>query len=128
MIDTKMLVDDVLLRELSVETRKVGSKVLVNSTETHPEFMADILDVIVFPRANFFRKKYLFYFVQCNFNSVKALKELHRHFPFIPDFDLGIGYVLNIEDSEQQGINTIKTYKELEFFSRPSSEVEKQVW
>jgi len=116
MIDTKILVEDALLKELSVETRKIGSKVVVKKTTDHPEYIADIIDVIILPHSDFYRTKFMAYYKTCNNNAVKALKELNYHFPFIPDFELGIGYILNCEPilESPNGLGNIKIRKELE--------------
>lgn len=92
----KMLVDDLLLKDLSVETKKIGAKVSVKAGVTGKEFMAEIVDVIILPRADFYRQKFMHFCKSYNHNSVKALKELGTNFPFSVDFDLGIGYVLNV--------------------------------
>jgi len=117
MIDTKTLVDDALLRELSVETRKIGSRVLVRPAQDQPEYMADIADVIVMPQTSFYRIKFMEYYRLYGFNSVKALKELGNNFPFIPDYHLGIAYVLNVEPDHQRSLhlNHIKLKAELDF-------------
>ena len=119
MIDTKILVEDTLLRELSLETRKIGSKVVVKHTPDHPEYMADIMDVIILPHSDFYRTKFMVYYKTCNNNSVKALKELNNHFPFISDFELGIGYILNIAPILENidGFGHIKIKTELEVFN-----------
>ena len=119
MVDTKILVEDYLLRELSVETRKIGSKVVVKKTPDHPEFTADIMDVIILPYSDFYRTKFMTYYKLYNHNSVKALKELNIHFPFIPDFELGIGYILNIVPilESTNGFSYIKIKTELELFN-----------
>lgn len=126
MNETKTLVDDVLLKQLSLETKKIGTHVLIKRTPHHPEFVADILDVIILPHSEFYRSKYMMYYKSCNYNSVKALKELARHFPFIPDFDLGIAFVLNITTNERNFSDAIKIAKELEFFNKPMTGVELQ--
>lgn len=117
MIDTKTLVDDTLLRELSVETRKIGSRVLVKRVNEHPGYIADILDIIILPYADFYRTKFMNFYRIYNYNAVKALKELNVHFPFIPDFELGIGYILNISSGDENSyLNTsIKIKTELQF-------------
>lgn len=117
MMDTKTLVDDALLRELSAETRKIGSRVLVKRNQDHPEFTADIMDVIVMPHTSFYRAKFMEYYCLYSHNSVKALKELSRTFPFIPDYQLGIAYMLNLEPDQESParLNHIKVKSELEF-------------
>lgn len=117
MIDTKIVVDDILLRELSVETRKIGSRVGVKRGTEHPAFMADIMDVIILPYSEFYRTKFMAFYKIYNYNAVKALKELNVHFPFIPDFELGIGYVLNLSFADEQSTlrNSIKIKTELDF-------------
>jgi len=115
MIDTKALVNDTLLRELSVETRKIGSRVQVKATAEHPGYLADIVDVIILPHSVFYRTRFMGYYKLYNQNSVKALKELHRHFPFIPDFELGIAYVLNVEPLND--LDPIKIKGEFEAFT-----------
>ena len=123
MIDTTIIVDDILLRQLSLETKKIGSRVLVKQTPECSEYVADIIDVIIIPHTEFYRKKYIHFYKLCNYNSVKALKELSRSFPFIPDFELGIAYVLNIEVAEENISTALKTAKELEFFNSSLTEI-----
>jgi|GEM_PF-1467012 len=122
MSDVKILVNDFLLRELSAETRKIGSRVLVKATEHLPEFTADIMDVIILPHSEFYRFKFTGYYKLFNHNSVKALKELSKHFPFIPDFELGIGYLLNLGFSQENSssYDPIKISRELEWLKASS--------
>lgn len=117
MIDTKTLVNDALLRELSIETRKIGSKVLVKPSPEQGEFMTDIVDVIIAPETSFYRAKFMEYYRLYSYNAVKALKELGNNFPFIPDFRLGIAYVLSIEPDHRDPstINPVRFKHELEF-------------
>jgi len=117
MIDTKTLVDDALLKELSIETRKIGSRVLVKRVNEHPGYMADIMDIIILPYSDFYRSKFMVFYKTYNHNAVKALKELNVNFPFIPDFELGIGYILNISSGDETSYlnNSIKIKTELEF-------------
>ena len=114
MADVNMLVDDLLLRELSAETRKIGTKVLVRKTEDMPAYVADIVDVIIVPQSEFYRIKFMTSYSSCNQNAVKALKELSRNFPFTPDYHLGIGYILNVRDLQSNLFNNIKIKGEIE--------------
>lgn len=121
MMYAKTLADDVLLKELSFETRKIGSRVRVKQKPEHPEFTADVLDVIILPCSAFYRSKFMLLYAHYNYNAVKALKELGRQFPFIPDFELGIGYVLNTgADTSQQGM-CVKLKTEVELPGSTSS-------
>lgn len=119
MIEKRTLVDDALLKELSAETRKIGSKVFVKRTPEHPAFSTEIIDVIIMPHTSFYRAKFMDYYLLYSRNSVKALKELANHFPFIPDYQLGIAYVLNIEPlaETKTPVAPIKISSELEFRS-----------
>ncbi len=108
------IVDDLLLRELSAETRKIGTKVLVKKTIDHPAYMADIVDVIIFPHSEFYRAKFMVCYYEQNQNSVKALKELNRSFPFVPDYQLGIGYILGQTNDTSNFPHCIKIKVELD--------------
>jgi hypothetical protein len=108
------IVDDVLLRELSAETRKVGTKVLAKKTKDFPAYMADIIDVIILPHSEFYREKFMVCYYEQNQNSVKALKELNRNFPFVPDYQLGIGYILGQTYDTSNISNCIKIKVELD--------------
>ena len=114
MADVKMLVDDFLLKELSAETRKIGTKVVVRKTNETPAYTADIMDVIIIPQSEFYRIKFMTFYSACNHNAVKALKELSRNFPFAPDYHLGLGYILNLCDTQPNVFNNIKIKAEFE--------------
>ena len=101
-----MLVSEALLKELSAETRKIGTKILVKATAGYPQYSADIINVIILPHSEFYRNKFMLFYRSCKHNAVKALKELYINFPYAPDYELGIGYILNIY-SETEIINTI---------------------
>ncbi len=92
-----MLVNDLLLKELSAETRKIGSKIMVKRVPGCPAYPAEISDIIIIPHSEFYRSKFMVFYQANQYNAVKTLKELHRNFPFTPDYNLGIGYVLNRE-------------------------------
>jgi hypothetical protein len=95
MAEVNMLVNDFLLKELSAETRKIGTKVVVRRTNETPAYTADIIDIIIMPHSDFYRIKFMAFYQLNQYNSVKALKELSRNFPYTPDYNLGIGYILN---------------------------------
>jgi hypothetical protein len=117
MREKRILVSDPLLRKLSQETRRIGSKVLVRSAKGMPAYMADITDVIIMPHTAFYRDKFMEYYRACQHNAVKALKELANKFPFIPDYGLGLAYVLNVSegDDPQDHGQMIRIQSELEF-------------
>jgi len=114
MIDAKALVNDFLLKELSIETKKIGTKVLVKKNGGVPEYTADIVDVIVIPQSEFYRAKFMRFYKIYNYNSVKALKELANNFSFTPDYELGIGYILNVSEAPAMLTKTIKIKSELQ--------------
>jgi hypothetical protein len=49
---------------------------------------------------------------------VKALKELNRDFPFVPDYQLGIGYILGHTNDTSKSSNCIKIKTELDLVLR----------
>lgn len=132
MADVNMLVDDALLKELSIETKKIGTKVVVRKSKENPAYTAEIADVIIVPQSEFYRVKFVSFYYSCQYNSVKALKELHKNFPFTPDYNLGIGYILNqreLEDADNVFVK-ILLKGEFELFERtlPLPEELKESW
>jgi hypothetical protein len=114
MTQVKTAVDDNLLKTLSIETRKIGTKVLVKKSVKLPEYTADIIDVIIIPQEEFYRRKFMQFYKSCEFNSVKALKELANNFLYTPDFELGIGYILNVNKAPDDLMPSIKIKSEIE--------------
>jgi len=70
--------------------------------------------VIIFPYSEFYRAKFMVCYYEQNLNSVKALKELNRNFPFVPDYQLGIGYILGQTIETSNFPHCIKTKTELD--------------
>lgn len=96
-MNVNTIVSDALLRQLSTETAKVGRQVTLRETKFMPGLQALIANVIILPQSDFYRQKFMQLYRQFNYNAVKALKELSVDFPYTPDYDLGLGFVINLE-------------------------------
>lgn len=91
------IVSDALLKQLSAETTKIGRQVRVRETLFSPGAQAFIANVIILPQAEFYRNKFMTLYRQHQHNAVKALKDLAADFPFVPDYHLGLGFVIHIQ-------------------------------
>lgn len=91
-----MIVSDALLRQLSSETPKIGKYVQLRETRFMPELKALITNVIILPQSEFYRNKFMNLYRQHDHNAVKALKELAVDFPYTPDYELGLGFVISL--------------------------------
>lgn len=110
-----MIVSDALLKQLSTETQKVGQLVRMSEMRLMPEFMAYISNVIILPHSEFYRNKFMSFYEQYNHNSVKALKELAVDFPYTPDYQLGLGFVITIQSTVHEHSNQFKILLAHEF-------------
>lgn len=99
MADMNMIVSDALLKQLSAETNKVGKLVSIKETRLMPELMAYISNVIIMPHSEFYRNQFMNFYKQYNQNAVKALKELAIDFPYAPDYELGLAFVITLKSS-----------------------------
>ena len=119
-----MIVSDALLRQLSAETKKVGRKVLIRETRLMPELTACISNVIIIPHSEFYRNKFMSYYRHYQQNSVKALKELAANFPYTPDYELGLAFVIILRSnvSEHPGHVKILLVSEFELIEENSFE------
>ena len=116
MTDTKTMVTDFLLRELSAKTKNVGKRVLIRETKLITELTAYITNVIIIPHSDFYRIRFMDFYKLYNQNAVKALKELGNLFPYSPDYELGIAFVITIKSSLEgiQGHTSIMLEPDLE--------------
>ncbi len=96
------IVSDALLKQLSSETSKVGRQVKVRETRFLPTVTAFITNVIILPQSEFYRNKFMTLYNRHQHNAVKALKELALDFPYTPDYDLGLGFVIALHISGQE--------------------------
>jgi hypothetical protein len=83
---------DALLKKLSKETQLVGQAVSLEGQASGVPAL--ILNVIILPRAMFYRHQFMSYYMQYQQNAVKALKELANRHPDGTAFELDLGYVL----------------------------------
>lgn len=96
------IVSDALLKQLSSETSKVGRQVNVRETRFLPSVSAFITNVIILPQSEFYRNKFMALYSRHEHNAVKALKELAIDFPYTPDYDLGLGFVIALHIPGQE--------------------------
>jgi hypothetical protein len=88
-------VTDALLKKLSTETQLVGQVVSLQEPDQASGVPALVLNVIILPRAMFYRHQFMSYYAQYRQNAVKALKELTNRYPEGVAFELDLGYVLS---------------------------------
>lgn len=103
MADMNMIVSDALLKQLSAETNKVGKSVSIKEFRLSADLMIYISNVIIMPHSEFYRNKFLSFYQQYNRNAVKALKELAIDFPYTPDYELGLAFVITLKSSVNDG-------------------------
>ncbi|MGZ3883414.1 MAG: hypothetical protein ACXVPQ_06685 [Bacteroidia bacterium] len=102
------LVTDQLLRILSAETRLVGRQVIVKAWGDEPETSAIVANVIILPGSVFYRTQFMANYQRYHQNAVKALKELFHEFPDNRDYELEMGYVLELKKSEEGMVKEIR--------------------
>src|SRR6218665_3276038 len=90
-------VTETLLKKLSKETQLVGQAVSLQSNDSAAGTPVLILNVIILPRAVFYREQFMHYYRQYHQNAVKALKELAGRYPDTEAYDLDLAYVLGTE-------------------------------
>jgi hypothetical protein len=103
-------VTDALLKKLSKETQLIGQAVSLQGPDQASGVPAVILNVIILPRAMFYRHQFMSYYMQYQQNAVKALKELANRHPDGTAFELDLGYVMgtNLHAPVNKEMPTIK--------------------
>lgn len=91
------VVEESLLRKFSMELEIIGKAVRLKTK--YGETDGTVKDVLIIPVPEFYRKQFMLFYKANQGNGVKALKELQRNFPYAPDYQLDLGYLIEINEA-----------------------------
>jgi hypothetical protein len=116
--------DEKLLRRFALELENIGRTVMVKASRTAGAYEGMITDILILPVPEFYRKQFMTFYRLNAYNGVKALKDLQKNFPYAPDYELDIGFVISdLQAGGDPGKNRVCSRGEIELSTRSCEKI-----